>query len=451
VNILSISRSLAASTLLLAIPALAAEQYGPLEVAGFAKEEFSVCDHCSAGLVNPSSFDPRGVLDPPVPMVNQGGLTRTHSSNLGLVQLTLGLSHEFDNAFKIEGKVSGRERNNGPDVYGNYMIDLYGGISHPKYGSLQAGKMASRSWTRSDSFAYPMGLSVWWAESGAGYGLFPEAIRLGSREYEIELGKIRFEVTAARAKLRMPLNPLSSVASPPSPVAVEAFVQYSNEKNLVEVIFQDSTGGLQNSFSKGAFYGAQGNTNGLTAPYRTPAEDVLIIQGTHWTNEQWKFTYGLKRSEWSGQEQQCDYGPVAPKVVNGVLVTSACFWDQAGFNYSTGNVAHHAIEFDAMFGVGYTRKLWTYTLAGVRMNKAYVHTPTEWGQSNTATFVNFGIYRKLPELDKHMEVYAGLGHVFFGRQGPAPLGMPSNIADGGWDPRVVKSGSAATIGANFIF
>jgi len=450
VNIHAFRRSLAAATLLVAAPALA-EQFGPLEVLGFAKEEFSVCDSCSAGLANPSSFDPRGVLNPPDPMVNQGGLDRTHSSNLGLVQVTLGLSHEFDNALKIEGKVSGRERNDAPDVYGNYMIDLYGGVSHPRYGSVQAGKMASRSWTRSDSFAYPMGLSVWWAESGAGYGDFPEAIRLGSREYEIELGKIRFEVTAARAKTRMPLNPTSSVAPPPKPEAIEVFVQYSNEKNLVETIFQTSTGGLQNSFAKGAFYGAQGNTNGTTAAYRTPAEDLLVVQGTHWYNERWKLTYGIKRNEWSGQEQQCDYGPVPPAVVNGALVTSACFWDQAGFNYSTGNVAHHAIEWDGLLGVGYTRKLWTFTLASVRMNKAFVHQPTEWGQSNSATFVNLGVYRKLPELDKHMEVYGGIGRVMFGRQGPAPLSMPSNTADGGWDPRTVKSGDSVTIGANYIF
>jgi hypothetical protein len=384
-------------------------------------------------------------------MVNQGGLTRTRSSNLGLVQVTLGLSHEFDNAFKIEGKASGRERNNGPDIYGNYLIDLYGGVSHPRYGSLQVGKMASRSWTRSDSFAYPMGLSVWWAESGAGYGDFPESVRVGSREYEIELGKIRFEVTASRAKTRMPLNATASVAPPPKPQAVEVFVQYSNEKNLVEVIFQDSTGGLQNSFSKGAFYGAQGNTNGTTAPYRTPSEDLFVVQGTHWYNPTWKLTYGLKRSEWSGQEQQCDYGPVAPKVVSGALVTSACFWDQAGFNYSTGNIAHHAIEWDALLGVGYTRKLWTFTLAGVRMNKAYVHQPTEWGQSNSATFVNLGIYRKLPELDKHIEVYGGIGRVMFGRRGPAPLSMASNTANGNVDPRTSKSGDSITIGANFVF
>jgi hypothetical protein len=451
VNTHAFSRSLAVATVLLAAPALA-EQFGPLEVLGFAKEEFSVCDNCSRGLVNPSAFDPRGVLVPASgPMLNQADTTKTRSSNLGLVQLTLGLAHEFDNAIKIEGKASGRERNNGPDVYGNYLIDLYGGISHPKFGSLQVGKFATRSWTRSDSFAYPMGLSVWWAESGAGYGLFPEAVRLGSREYEIELGKIRFEVTAARAKSRQPLNPSASVAPPPSPQALEVFVQYSNEKNLVEVIYQDTTGGRQSSFSKGAFYGAQGDTNGLNTGYRTPTEDLLVVQGTHWFNPTWKLTYGIKRNEWSGQQQQCDYGPVPPKVIGGALVTSACYWDQAGFNYASDKAVHHAIEWDALLGVGYTRQMWTYTLAGVRMNKAYVRTPTEWGQSNTATFINFGIYRKLPELDKHLEVYGGIGRVMFGRQDPAPLSMPSNQANGGWDPRVSKTGNSATIGANFVF
>ena len=132
------SRSLAASTVLLAAPAIAL-QYGPLEIVGFAKDEYSLCDNCSLGLVNKSSYDPRGVLTPPDPMVNQGGLSGDRGKNLGLAQLTLGLSHEFDNAVKVEGKVSGRVRNSGPDIYDNYMVDLYAGISYPKFGSLQVG------------------------------------------------------------------------------------------------------------------------------------------------------------------------------------------------------------------------------------------------------------------------------------------------------------------------
>jgi hypothetical protein len=445
VNIHALSRSLAAATLLLAVPAMA-EKYGPLEVIGFAKDELSFCDNCSKGLANPSSYDPRGVLSPPTPMLNQGGESGHTSSNLGLAQLTLGLFHEFDNAAAIEAKATGRVRNNAADIFGNYMIDLYAGISYPTFGSLQAGKMTSRSWTRSDSFAYPMGLSTTWAESGAGYGVFPQAIRVASREFEIARGKIRFEGTAASARKRDPLNPAASVIPPPQPHAFEAFIQYSNEKNLVEAIWQESSGGRQSSFSKGAFYGAQGDTNGpATSPgYQTPSENVAILQGTYWHNERWKFSYGLKRSEWSGQQQQCDYGAVSP-------FKSDCFWDQPGFNYASDLKMHHAIEWDAMAGVGYTHKLWVFTVGGVRMNKAYVHTPTEWGQTNTATYVNLGVYRKVPEISKYIEVYGGLGRMMFGRQGPAPLSMASNTADGNVDPRTSKSGNSVTLGANFIF
>jgi hypothetical protein len=468
VKIHAFSRFLAASTVLLAAPAIAL-QYGPLEIVGFAKDEYSLCDNCSLGLANESSYDPRGVLSPPDPMVNQGGLSGDRGKNLGLAQLTLGLSHEFDNAVKIEGKASGRVRNSGPDIFDNYMVDLYAGISYPKFGSLQVGKMASRSWTRSDSFAYPIGLSSAWAESGAGYGVFPEAVRYATPEFETPFGRIRFEATAVQAKERPPLNydwlkeqeeldgQTRIFSEAPSPQLYEIFIQYSNQKNLIELIFQDSSGGRQSSFSKGAFYGAQGDTMGPQAApgYRKPTQNVAILQGTYWHNPSWKVSYGLKRSEWSGQQQQCDYGPVPPEVVGNVLVTGACFWDQGGFNYASDNRMHHAIEWDGMLGVSYTRQMWTYTLAGVRMNKAYTSTPTEWGQTNTATFLNLGIYRKLPEISyaKYFtaEVYGGLGRVIFGQQGPAPLSMPNNTAFGGVDPRTSKSGNFLTLGINLNF
>jgi hypothetical protein len=451
VNIRILGRTLAASAVLVAAPALA-EQYGPLDVVGFAKEEFTVCDNCSSILANPSTFDPRGVLNPPDPMVNQPGDPHRSSSNLGLAMLSLGLSHEFDNAVKIQALATGRERNNEADVFGNYLIDLYAGISHPQWGSLAVGKFSTRSWTRADSFAYPMGLSTAWAESGAGYGVLPQGIRYAHRAVEIGLGKVSFEATFGTAGKREPLNAASSVVAPPQPQMLELFVQYSNEKNLIELTYQQSSGGIQSSFAKGAFYGAQGDTNGPVGKdgYSVPYEDVFIAEGTHWFNEIWKMTYGLKRSEWSGQQQQCDYGPVVPTVAN-QEATHDCFWDQGGFNYASDQTARHAIEWDVMFGVGWTHKLWVLSAGAVRLNQAYTVTPTEWGQSNTATFLDFSIYRKVPEINRYMEVYCGIGRTIFGRQGPAPLSMPSNVADGGADPRVTQSANHITLGANFNF
>ena len=88
-NIYAFSRSFAAASALLGLPMLAqALNYGPLEIVGFGKDEFSSCDNCSMGLVNPSSFDPRGVLNPPNPMVNQSSTSGRRSSNLALAQLT---------------------------------------------------------------------------------------------------------------------------------------------------------------------------------------------------------------------------------------------------------------------------------------------------------------------------------------------------------------------------
>ena len=433
----------------LMIAPASAEQFGAFEVAGFAKDEFSGCDNCSLGLVNPSTYDPRGVLrqasaqSPNAPLVNQGGPSGKRGSNLALAMLTLGAKHEFDNAVGVEARVSGRWRNGDADIFGQYVIDGYVGASYPRYGAIQAGIISSRSWTRSDSFAYPIGLSSAWAESGAGYSVLKRAVRFTSRQFEIPIGKLTLEATYATAPVAYPLNPSSSVNAPPHPRLYELFAQYSNEKNLIEAVFQSSSGGLQNSFSKGAFTGSIGNTDIGNAKLGggAPSENVTIIEGTYYRNERWRLTYGLKRNEWSGLQQQCDYSKAK----------QTCYWDQPGFNYASDGRQHHAIEYDGLLGVGYVKRLWVFTIGTVRMNKAYTQTPTEWGQSNSATFVNLGIYRKLPEVYKHLEVYGGIGRVIFGRQGPAPLSMPGNTAFGNVDPRTSESGNSVTLGMNLIF
>lgn len=443
---------LAALSVVFTVPVMA-ETFGPFEVSGFAKDEYTVCNTCSPDAVNPSTYDPRGVLTWKNPMINQGSESKRTSTNVYLAQLTLGATHEFDNAVKLEAKASGRVRDGKADIYDNYLIDGYAGVSYPKLGSLQVGKMTSRSWTRSDSFSYPVGLSGPWAESGAGYGLFPEAIRYATPEIEISVGKIRLEATAVTAKKINPLNADQIKVAPPTPNLYELFIQFSKEKHLVEAIFQGSSGGRQSSFSKGAFYGAQGNTQiAETSPgYIKPYENLFILQGNYWHDDRLKFTYGLKRSEWSGQQQQCDYS----------VVNAYCFYDQGGFNYNSAlkysndlgataafEYAYTAVEYDALLGVSYSVQPWIFTLGAVQMTKASTENPVEWGQSNSATFLNLGVYRK---ISKYIEIYGGLGGVVFGQQGPAPLSMPNNTAFGGTDPRISKSGTSLTIGANLIF
>ena len=459
---------LALATVLVSTPAVASEKFGPLEVSGFLKDEFSSCDSCSEGVLNPSPYDPRGVLNPPYPQVNQPRAFSGHTdANLGLAQLTAGLSHEFDNAVLIEAKASGRLRNGGPDIPGRYLIDGYLGITHPKWGSFKAGTMTARSWTRTDAFAYPIGLSNAWALTGAGYGVFPKAVRYTTKTFETRYGKLSLEATYALSGKQDPINKDflektyaaqgTEIAEPaPRPKLLELFAQFSDEKNLIELIVQSSTGGLQSSFSQGSFVGSQGNTESLanstvaTPGYQTPHENVEILQGNYYYSPTWRGTWGAKRSEWSGQQQQCDFGffnpaPAAPALPYG------CFYDQAGFNYASDGGLHHAIEYDGLLGLSYLRGLWAFTAGGVQMGKAYTHSPTEFGQSNRATFVNLGVYRRVPEISQYLEVYGGLGRVMFWRPGPAPLSLPGNLAFTNTDPRVQRYSDTLTLGANIVF
>ena len=192
-----------------------AADFGAFELSGFLKEEWSICDNCSAGFVNPSGYDPRGVLtNPPNPPVNLAESPERRSANLGLAMLTGGYHYEFDNATVFEARASGRERNNKADIYGQYLIDGYIGLNHPSYGSIQIGTMSTRSWSRADSFSYPVGLSTSWAESGAGYSVVPRAIRLATKQFALPIGKIRFETTVGTASKQNPLNASSSVVAP---------------------------------------------------------------------------------------------------------------------------------------------------------------------------------------------------------------------------------------------
>jgi hypothetical protein len=424
-----------------------AAQWGDYDLTGFVLDEYTVCDNCAVHPRNPSSYDPRGVLPGGAAgAVNQAGKPSVDKENLFLYMLSAGVSHEFDNAVTLEARATTRRRNGHADIYGQNLDEGFAGASYPLLGSIHYGTLFTRSWSRADAFAYPFGLSNAWAESGAGYGVIRHAVRLATPDFEPHIGKLRLELTWAEPHREAPLNPVTSLNPAPRPRLLELFAQFSNQKNLIELIGQISHGGVQSSFSEGALVGSQGNNDSVAASngYRSPQESLILLQGTHWFDDHWKVTAGIKRNSWSGLQQQCDYSSTL----------STCYYDQAGFNYAIDGAVHSAFGFDTMAGVGYSpNRLWTYTFGGVFLNKTHTATPTEWGQSNTATFVNVGVYRKITGIDRHldMSVYGGVSRIQFSRQGPAPLSMPNNQAFGGVDPRVSRSGDTFTIGTKVIF
>ncbi|MGB8856397.1 MAG: hypothetical protein WCC58_06960 [Burkholderiales bacterium] len=419
-----------------------------ISVSGFVKAEASRATNQSTGLVNCGfTNDPRGVFG----TFCQPGSSETKSPpSLFLTQLSGGLSHEFDSAWKIDSRLTYRLRNGKADIFEEKVTEQNIAVSHPVYGEIRAGKMLSRSWSRSDSFSYPLGMSSPWSESGAGYGFFNKAVRYNGPMFELDGGrKLYLEGTYATNDIRYARSAFLSSTNfnqaPPRPKLGEIFVQYSDSANLVEYVFQKSRGGQQSSFAKGPFVGDVGNADGqgivpgVPGIYTRPTENVHIIQGDHYFNPNWKATLGARRNAWSGVAYQCDFVP-------GV----GCYFP-SGFNNASDNRGHAAWSVDFMGGISHFQGLWTYTTGFVRLNKAYTSTPTEYGQSNTATYINLGINRKLPEVYKNMQVYAGLSQVRFGRKGPAPLSMPNELAFFGVDPRSNSSATSLTLGAGLTF
>jgi hypothetical protein len=419
-----------------------------LSVSGFVKEEAYRATNQSTGLVNCSfTNDPRGVFGT---YCQPGGSQTGSPAPLNLVQLSAGLSHEFDSAWKIDSRLTYRLRNGKADIFGEKGTEQNIAVSHPVYGEVRYGKMLSRSWSRSDSFSYPLGMSSPWSESGAGYGLYPKSLRYNAPMFELEGGrKLFLEATYATNDIRYAQSAFLSTTNfnqaPPRPKLAEIFVQYSDNANLVEYVFQKSRGGQQSSFAKGAFVADVGNADGLgiipSVPgvYTRPTESVHIIQGDHYFNPDWKATLGVRRNAWSGVAFQCDFVP-----------GTGCYFP-SGFNNASDNRGHTAWSVDFMGGVSHFQGPWTYTAGFVRLNKAYTSTPTEYGQSNAATYLNLGIFRKMPELYKNLQMYANLGQVRFGRNGPAPLSMPNELAFFGTDPRSNSSATSLTIGAGVTF
>jgi len=414
-------------------------------VSGFADGEYGISTNRSQGLLNCLyTPDPRGVFGKAVtggPFCQPGPAETASGPPLNLIAVTAALSHEFDSAWKLDAKITTRSRDGAPDIYGNTVVEKNAAVSHPVYGELRAGTQLSRSWSRSDSFTYPLGMSSAWSETGAGYGLLIDSVRYTAAPVELLGSKLVLEGTYATNRINYAHN-ADTVAyneEPPRPKLGEIFVQYANEVNLIELIVQDSRGGSQSSFSKGTFIGDVGNADNLKN-YSAPHENVTILQGDHYFSPALKLTLGAKRSFWSGQMSQCDY-------VTGI----GCYFSTGGFNNDAENHAHAAKEYDFMGGLSYFAGPWTYTAGFVRYNMAYTKTPTEWGQSNTADYLHFGVYRQLPEISQHLEVYGGLGYVHFGALGPAPLSMPNELAVFGTDPRNQTDSVSATLGILFKF
>ena len=396
------------------------------------------------------------------------------SSQLSMQQISLGWSKETTGAVGLEAKLTYRWRSSdvlrafySPDVDyrladGNPLhrdfTEQFLGINRPDLGAIKLGTQLSRSWSRSDAFTFPIGLSGVWADSGAGHGILPTAVRYTSPMMEDGSGKLTFEATFAYHhhntylvdQNRQTQTGTAFSPNPTTPKLLELFLQYSNEKNLIELTYQSSQGAKQSSFGKSALVGWIGDPDTLSYQQATarnagkPSQSVIILQGNHWANTQNMFTWGFRRSQWSGSAASCNYNAALGSCVFGL---------DPGFNYgpaSDSYIGYQATSYDALLGWSRYDGLFTYTIGGVYFGRASSKNPIEWGQSNSALHLNFGVARKVPEIDKGLIVTFGVGKTQFEKLGPAPVSMPNNNFLTA-NPLYNKAGHSATLGMTWVF
>ena len=453
------------------------DDYGnKYEIGGFAKLEWSRAGQAPKTVPDALStykFDNRNALSSQPPTTYAKG---SKSSELGMQQLTLGVSRETDSAIGLEAKMTYRWRSarafdffkspdvdytNGGGLGGLDFTEKLVGINRPDLGALRVGTQLSRSWSRSDSFSYPVGLSSQWADSGAGFGVLPEAVRLTSPIFEDGTGKLSAELTLARNGLNTQNVDQSLVqrgSSPTRPDLKELFFQYSNQKNLVELVIQSTSGAKQTAFGKSALVGWIGDPDNLSAnnpnPRKAlkPSQSVVILQGNYWPNPQNMMTWGVRRSQWSGSAATCNYN--AQLLLDNGTRGGCVFGIEPGFNYGSqanNYRGYRASSWDGLLGWSRYDGLYTYTVSGVFFGQADSdNAEVQWGQNNSAFSVNLGVSRKVPEIHKGLTVSGGLTYSQFKRLGPAPLSMPNNSFLG-FNSLYDKSGHAMTLGATWVF
>ena len=438
-----------------------AAQFGPLTVSGFGKDEIGVANN--VGTVNhntamplPCYGDGREVL----PASRTPGSTLCLPTGVGTVttptpmfQVTGNLHHEFDDGIKIEGVLTKRIRNGSNDIVGQNWFEKFVAVSYPSLGKLSVGTQLARAWSRQDGFSYPIGLSTAWSETGAGFGLFPDAVRFTSRMFYTAYGKFTLETTYATNHAYDQYTGPELTGPAPTPRMLELFAQFSNHNNLIEFTYETSHGAGQSSWGKAPFMGASNlpalTVNGKSYYDSVPRQSVAILEGDHWFTPQWMLTWGLRHSYWSGESvSYCGYD----------AVHGYCLYPSGGFNYAAataGGVSYKpgysASTNDFLLGMSHYRGLWTYTAGMAYLGRARTDNPTPWGQGNWAMIGNLGVYRKLPEIHRNLSAYAGVGYVQFGHLGAPPLSMTSVSQFGGVNSWVSHHGESLTLGALLTF
>jgi hypothetical protein len=431
-----------ASAAAVASAASQAVEFGPFSLTGFAKVELSqttnVCEDCQRDL----GENRQRVWADDIRFGKEFG---TKGSSVTLFQPYLGFKQNIGKGWQAFGLASQRWRDGKVDLEG-WMYERNAGLAHEDWGRLTVGAMATRGWSAAD---YPNsfnaissdfwgggsgGASPAWSDSGAAYGLVSRAVRYMSRPVEVPGGDVLLEATYDMGKSGWKKN---------KPEFMELYAKYIGKELLIDLIVQSAKNGEPVAWGKAPF-------GGLT-PF---AEDDPLLGGSsqgmamvmvrHVIDRKLEVSGGVRVNRWSG--------------AYAVQTTAGA---QGRWN-SMFNVNWNGVDANGVRNPGFSAKSTDWTLgtryrinekasAGmtlVRLGKASTNNPSERGQSNTLTAASASIGYS---HTKQLQIYASATAYLYGRQGLAPLSMPSHSAFSNIDSRVASRGNSISLGSNITF
>jgi hypothetical protein len=373
----------------------------------------------------------------------------TTSTTNWQVQPYLGAKYKLGHGFELSGLLSQRWRQG--TVNGAFVETRYGGtvdvpdywyeknvaLNHEDYGSVRLGSMTTRGWSVAD---YPyggnLGVSDSWGASGAGYGMLANAIRLGSRPFDVAEGDLFVELTYDQGNDHFKRL---------SPQFYELYVQFHKGDLVLDAIYQDATNGGAGSWGHAPFTGVTPYTAddrytsaGNGTRFGGTHQSIAMLMARYQVNAQIEVSGGIRQNQWSGAA---------------VVFNPATQWT-SGFNVGYSNPfaasypGYSAASVDFMLGGRYRSGPWTFFTGLVFLGEADTRNPSDRGQHNTATFNTLGVkYDYAPGLQ--LEATAGM--VNYGRKGLSPMSMPGNASFSNVDSRIAQDGQWATVGMIYSF
>ena len=423
-----------------AIPAQAIE-FGPFSLTGFAKAEVTrttnVCEDCQREL---GEARHRRWADD----IAFGKPFGTRESTVTLVQPYLGFKQDVGRGWEAFGLLSQRWRDGKVDLDG-WLYERNLGVAHEDWGRLTIGAMTTRGWSSadfpssfkaisSDFWGGGSGATTAWSDAGAGYGLLSRAVRYMSRPVEMLGGDVLFEATYDIGKSGWKKN---------KPQFIELFAKYIGRELLVDLIVQSAKNGEPVAWGKAPF-------GGLT-PFAvddpllgSSSQGMAMMMVRHVIDGKLELSGGLRFNRWSGAYAvQTTTGPLGR-------------WNNM-FNVDWGGVdangvpnpGYAARSTDFMLGSRY--RVNDKTSVGVtftHLGKAKTDNPSERGQSNSLKVATASVGYT---VSKNLQLSVSASAFVFGRQGQAPLSIPSHSAFTNIDSRVASRGNAIGISADFTF